>query len=364
MYTTLVGLPLSEVDTPALVVDLDILERNIKQMAGDIASRGASWRPHSKANKTPAIVQMEIAAGAIGVTCAKVSEAEIMAAGGIKDILIANQIVGPIKTRRLAALCGTADVIVAVDNPDNVREHQAAAKAAGNKPRIVIEVNSGMERCGVLPGAPVVELARLIAAQPDLRFAGLMSWEGHAMSIADPAGRDAEIKASVGRLLDSVEQVRAAGIPVEIVSAGGTGTFLTTAGIKGVTEVQAGGGIFGDSLYRQLGVDVHPALTVMTHVTSRPSPDKVVIDAGRKSLDPSNKQPEIRGLKRKGDISFSAEHGKFMLAEPSDCPHIADRLFLESGYSDQLCHLHEYFVGVRDGVVAAIWPIQGRGRLQ
>src|SRR4051794_18591721 len=168
MYTTLVGLPLSEIDTPALVVDLDILEQNIAHMAGEIKKRGASWRPHSKAVKTPAIVHMEIAAGAIGVTCAKVGEAEVMGANGIKDILIANQVVGPIKTRRFAALCGTADAIVAVDNRENVLEHQAAARAAGTKPRIIIEVNTGMERCGVRPGSEALELAKFVADQPDL----------------------------------------------------------------------------------------------------------------------------------------------------------------------------------------------------
>ena len=307
---------------------------------------------------------MEIAAGAIGVTCAKVGEAEVMAANGIRDILIANQVVGPIKTRRFANLARIADVICAVDNPDNVREHQAAAKAAGSKPRIIVEVNSGMERAGILPGKPALDLAQLVAEQPDLRFAGFMSWEGHATAIADPAQREAEIRTSVGKLLDTVEVAEAAGLTVSIVSAGGTGTYLTTAGIEGITEVQAGGGIFGDVSYRQLGVNVRPALSVMTQVTSRPSPDKVVIDAGRKTIDPSNTQPDIRGLAHSGDIAFSAEHGKFMLAEASESPRIGDRLFLESGYSDQLCHLHEAFIGVRGGIVSAVWPILGRGRLQ
>ena len=188
MHTTLVGRPLSEIDTPALVVDLDALEHNIKTMAADITARGAQWRPHSKANKTPAIVHLEIAAGAIGVTCAKVGEAEVMATNGIRDILIANQVVGPIKTRRLANLASYSDVIVAVDNPDNVREHNAAACEAGTRPRVVVEVNVGMERCGVLPGKPAVELAKPIESMPNLRFAGVMAWEGHAMSIADVKG--------------------------------------------------------------------------------------------------------------------------------------------------------------------------------
>jgi D-serine deaminase-like pyridoxal phosphate-dependent protein len=364
MYTSLVGHPLSDVDTPALVIDLDALDHNIATMAADIAARGAQWRPHSKANKTPAIVHKEIAAGAIGVTCAKVSEAEVMAAAGIRDILIANQVVGPIKTRRLAWLAREADVIVAVDNPDNVRELDCAAGQAGTKPRILIEVNSGMNRCGTLPGEPTVELAKLIDSMPNLRFAGVMAWEGHSMAINDPAEREAEIRRACGSLVDTANACRAAGLDVQIVSAGGTGTYLVSAGVEGITEVQAGGGIFGDSTYRDLGANVIPALSIMAQVTSRPTPEKVMIDAGRKSIDPSARQPSVEGTETTGDMSFSAEHGRFTLATPSDCPRIGDRVFLQSGYSDQMCHLHEYFIGVRNGIVAAVWPIQGRGRLQ
>lgn len=364
MYTNLVGLPLSELDTPALIVDLDALEHNIKTMANDIKSRGAAWRPHSKANKTPQIVNMEIAAGAIGVTCAKLGEAEVMAANGVKDILIANQIVGKIKTRRIANLVRSVDVKSCVDSRENVIELNAAGAEAGTKPRVLIEVNTGMERCGVAPGEATLELAKFIVSQPNLEFVGLQTWEGHSMSIKDPDEREAEIRRACGSLVDTAELLRANGIPVDIVSAGGTGTYLTSASIDGITEVEAGGGIFGDSSYIDLGANVKPALAVMTHVTSRPSLDKVVIDAGRKTLDPSNRQPSVVGLEVVGDISFSAEHGKFALKTPSETPKIGDRLMLQSGYSDQLCHLHEYFFGVRNGKVAAVWPILARGRIQ
>ncbi|MDQ2684175.1 MAG: DSD1 family PLP-dependent enzyme [Chloroflexota bacterium] len=364
MYTTLVGLPLSEIDTPALLIDLDALEHNIRTMASDIKSRGADWRPHSKANKTPQIVHMEIAAGAIGVTCAKLGEAEVMAANGIKDILISNQVVGKIKTRRIAALVRHVDVKSAVDSRDNVIELNAAGAEIGSKPRVVIEVNTGMERCGVAPGEATLDLARFIVDQPNLEFAGLMTWEGHSLGIKDPAEREKEIKRACGSLVETAELLRANGIPVGIVSAGGTGTYLTSAGVEGITEVEAGGGIFGDSSYIDLGANVKPALSVMTHVTSRPSRDKVVIDSGRKTIDPSNRQPTVVGLEIDGPIAFSAEHGKFTLKAPSDTPKVADRLFLQSGYSDQLCHLHEYFIGVRNGVVEAVWPILGRGKLQ
>lgn len=364
MLTSLVGLPVSELDTPALLIDLDAFEANIKTMAADIKSRGANWRPHSKANKCPAIVQKQIEAGAIGVTCAKLSEAEVMAAAGIKDILIANQIVGPIKARRLAALAGQADPIVAVDNIENVRELDAAARAHGTRPRVVIEVNVGMDRSGVLPGECVLSLAKAITASNGLRFAGLMAWEGHVLSIDDADRRGVEIEKACQALVGQAEALRAAGIPVEIVSAGGTGTYLTSSGIEGITEIEAGGGIWGDMWYQELGANVKPALSLLTQVTSRPTPTRLIVDAGRKTVDPSLYPPRPNGIAVTKPGAFSAEHGIFQLAEPSNTPKVGDRLTFSIGYSDQCNHLHENYYGIRNGVVECIWPIAARGKLQ
>jgi D-serine deaminase-like pyridoxal phosphate-dependent protein len=364
MLTTLVGLPVSELDTPALLIDLDAFEHNIATMAKDIADRGSAWRPHSKAHKTPAIAHMQIAAGAIGITCAKLGEAEVFAANGVHDILIANQIVGPIKTRRLANLCHHADVVVAVDNADNVREIDAAAGLAGSKPRIVIEVNVGMERAGSAPGAATVELAKLIASLPNVRFAGLMAWEGHSLTIKTVPDRVAEITRACNQLVETAEQVRAAGLEVQIVSAGGTGTYLTSSGIAGITEIEAGGGIWGDISYLELGANVKPALSLMAHVTSRPTPTRVIVDTGRKSIDPSNRMPLLRDYETTGTYSFSAEHGTIHLVNPSDRPKVAERVFWSVGYSDQCNHLHENFYGIRNGVVESVWPIAARGKLQ
>jgi D-serine deaminase-like pyridoxal phosphate-dependent protein len=359
----LVGQPVSALDTPALLVDLDVLTHNITTMAADITTRGASWRPHTKANKNPAIAHQLLAAGAIGVTVAKVSEAEVMAAAGIRDILIANEIVGPIKTRRLAALARHADVIVAVDNPSNIPELDEAAAAAGSRPRVLIEVNTGMNRCGVDPER-VVDLAKQVAACEHLRFAGVMAWEGHAMEELAPEPRKAIIEKAVGLLTGAADACREAGLPVEIVSCGGSGTYLVSAGIPGVTEVQAGGGIFGDAAYLELGANVRPALTLMAQVTSRPAPDRVIVDSGRKTVDPGYRSPVPDGLTLAKPPSFSAEHGVLTLAEPSECPHIGERVNFRIGYSDQIMHLHDYLFGVRNGVVETVWPIAGRGHLQ
>src|SRR5262245_17025623 len=195
MLTTLVGMPVDNLDTPALLIDVDAMDRNIGHIAGTLRRHSVAWRPHAKGHKSPAIAHRQIAAGAIGVTVAKVSEAEVMANSGIRDILIANEVVGAIKTRRLAALIASSgsDVVVAVDNPANVRELDEAAAAHDVRPRVVVEVDSGMNRCGVAPGEAAVALAQAVADSPHLRFAGLMAWEGHCVSMAEHVRRREEI---------------------------------------------------------------------------------------------------------------------------------------------------------------------------
>jgi len=364
MVMSLVGLSVDELDTPALIVDLDVLDANIASMAKLLRESGVGWRPHAKAHKSPAVAHRLIAAGAHGITCAKLGEAEVYAASGIRDILVANQVVGPIKTRRLSHLARETEVIVAVDSVANAREIDAAAALAGSKPRVVIELDSGMGRAGVADVDGAVALAREIVDLPNVRFAGMMAWEGHAVAIADDAEREREIRASIGRLLAAVEAVRNDGLPVEIVSCGGTGTFLTASGIAGITEVQAGGGIFGDAFYRRLGVPVQPALSLQVIVTSRPAPDRIVFDAGRKALDPTNMPPEAVGLDNVAAVGLSAEHGTIRLHSGSDEPRVGDLLRLNIGYSDQAVHLHERLVAVRNDRVVAIWPTLARGRLQ
>lgn len=359
-----VGQVVADLDTPALIVDLDALDANIAFIARTLAERGVGWRPHAKAHKSPAVAHRLLTAGARGITCAKLGEAEIYAASGIRDILVANQVVGPIKTRRLAHLAREAEVIVAVDSVANVREIDAAGAAAGSRPRLLIELDSGMGRAGVGDIDGAVALAREIVELPNVRFAGMMAWEGHAVAIPDATEREREIRASVGRLLSAVEAVRDDGIPVEIVSCGGTGTFVTASGIPGITEVQAGGGIFGDAFYRRLGVPVRPALSLQVIVTSRPAPDRILFDAGRKALDPTNMPPEVIGIGDVAGVSLSAEHGTIRLRSGCEEPRVGDLLRLNVGYSDQAVHLHERLVAVRDDRVVAIWPTLARGRLQ
>jgi D-serine deaminase-like pyridoxal phosphate-dependent protein len=354
-----------ELDTPALVVDLPTMERNVTTMAKRIIGAGVNWRPHTKGQKVPAIAHLELAAGAIGVTCAKLGEAEVMAAAGIRDILIANQIVGAQKVARLVNLRKHADVIVAVDSPENVAELSAAAAAKGVEQRVVIEVDVGMSRCGVAPGEKVVELARTIRRSPGLKFAGVMGWEAPCTRLTDPAEKRACVEEALGGLVRSAELCRQADLPVEIVSCGGTGTYWVSATIPGITELQAGGGIFHDVHYAEhFGVDHEFAMTVMTTVISRPTPERIIVDAGLKTMSSQAANPRPLNVGEVQAVGFSAEHGKIELAAPNTDLKVGDKVEWVVGYTDTTVLLHDELYAVRDGAVEVVWPILGRGKLR
>ncbi|HEY7139605.1 MAG TPA: DSD1 family PLP-dependent enzyme [Methylomirabilota bacterium] len=362
---TAVGRPVNELDTPALLVDLAKLERNIATMRRVIVTEaGVNWRPHTKAIKIPALARKLLDAGARGVTCAKLGEAEVLAADGVRDVLIANQVVGAEKMARLAALRRQADPIVAVDSEAHVAALAGAGRLAGAPIRVVVEVNIAMNRAGVEPGEPVVALARRVGARGELRFAGLMGWEGGRLaSIADPVEKRRAIEAAVGLLTASADACRAAGLPVEIVSCGGTGTYWISARLPGVTEVQAGGGIFGDVHYLQdYGVKHEQALTILTTVASRPSPTRIVCDAGWKSMAVHPTLPAPLGVGEVRRLNVSAEHATIELAAPSARPEVGDHVEFVAGYCDSTLFLHDELHGIRDGRVEAVWPILGRGK--
>lgn len=367
MVTTVgpVGRSKFELDTPVLLVDLPTMGRNIERMVGRIIGKGVNWRPHTKGQKVPALAYMELAAGAIGVTCAKLGEAEVMAAAGIRDILIANQIVGPQKVTRLVNLRPHADVIVAVDSAESVRELSEAATAKGVELRVVVEVDVGMGRCGVEPGEAVVRLAQKVADAPGLKLAGLEAWEANCTRIADPNEKQLCVRSSVGKLVESAELCRRAGLPIEIVSCGGTGTYWLTAAVPGVTEIQAGGGIFNDVHYAEhFGLDHEFAMTVMTTVISRPNPRRIVVDAGKKTMTSDTGTPRPLGLEGVTSVSLSAEHGKIELDRPNTDLKVGDRLEWIVGYTDTTVLLHDELYATRDGCVEVVWPVLGRGKLR
>lgn len=361
---SIIGCSIDELDTPTLWVDVGIMEANIRMAAAHFAGAGKQWRPHFKGVKTPAIAHKLIAAGAIGITCAKLGEAEVLVASGITDILIANQVVGAKKIERLAYLCRTADVKVAVDDASNIAQLAQIANATGVEIGIVVDVNTGMERTGVQPGEPVVALSGLVHDTLGVKYLGVMAWEGHTLVNEDEAVKRAEIEKSVGFLTDSAEQCRQAGLPVSIVSGGGSGTMTVTPFLPGLTEIQAGGVIFSDVLYSQWGVVTTPCLFIRALVTSRSAPNRIVTDAGYKTLPAFHMAPRPLGIDGVVGYGASAEHGSIMLEASNDVVSVGDTLDLMVGYTDATLFLHDELVGIREGVVEVVWDIAARGKLK
>jgi D-serine deaminase-like pyridoxal phosphate-dependent protein len=358
------GIEKNALDTPVLWADLEAMEANIAYLARYFQEAGVGWRPHIKGIKVPAIAHRLISGGALGVTCAKLGEAEVMAAAGIQDILIANQIVGPAKIARLVNLRRQAEVKVAVDNAANVAALGQAARDTGIEQEVIVEVDIGLQRAGVAPGQPALELSHLVCRTPGLRYRGLMGWEGQARKIDDLGARQVVIEEAIGQLLDTARLCQEAGLPVDIVSAGGTGTYYVTAHQSGITEIQAGGAIFGDVASQRWGVETRPALFVRTLVTSRPAPDRVIVDAGFKALPRWHETPLPADLSGMATFATSAEHGTLTLTAPSPKPAVGDAVDFVVGYGDETVCLYNQLVGVRRGIVEVVWDIQGRGKVQ
>ncbi|MFO8061131.1 MAG: DSD1 family PLP-dependent enzyme [Bacillota bacterium] len=364
MSNYFVGAAVNEVDTPALMVNLDVLEGNIEKAAAFFRDLEVGWRPHTKGQKVPAIAHREIEAGALGITCAKLEEAEVMVAAGIKSVLIANQVVGPYKTRRLASLCRQAEVMAAVDSLENARQLDEAGRDKGVRVPVLVEVDIGMNRCGTQPGEATVQLSEQIHRMRGLRYRGVMGWEGHARRFTDPDERKSVCEESIGLLVRSAQLCRQCGLPVEIVSCGGTGTQEFSSRVPGITEIQAGGIIFNDMYYSSLDLQHDFALTVMSTVISRPDARRIVTDSGKKAMSSDTAVPRPIGVEGIESVRFSAEHGVITVHEPVERPGIGDRLEWIIGYGDTTVSLHDEMYGVRDGRVEVVWPIWGRGKIR
>lgn len=366
MTQTYIGQPKSQLDTPGLCIDLDGMERNIQTMATLMRQKGVHWRPHQKCHKTPAIAWKQIAAGAIGVTCAKVSEAEVMAAAGIRDILIANMIVGAPKWERLASLCRHADPIVACDHFAQIQPLAEICQRIGVTCRVIIEVNIGLDRVGARPGRDTFDLARAISRLRGIEFAGIMGYEGHLLRIDDPAEKSRQIREALAVLVECAVKLRQDGLQCGIVSAGGTGSYQIAVECPGITELQAGGGIFADPFYQQ-GCHVEGlenALTVLATVVSRPTLDRAVLDSGRKTLNPDVQLPIVKIWPDAQVKRLSAEHCELTLGPQSQDLKIGDKVELIVGYADFTTVLHDNFYGFRGDRLEVVWPILGRGKLQ
>lgn len=361
----LLGRPLADLPTPAPVVDLDILEANIAAMAAFFRPLSAHLRPHAKTHRTPAIARLQVAAGAHGVTCAKVGMAEAMVAGGIDDVFIANQVVAREAIGRLSRLAHRATVTVAADDARNIADLSAAAQAERVVLHVVIEVDAGMGRCGVQPGQPALDLARLIAAAPGLAFAGLHAYEGHVVQHPDTAVRRAETEAMLALTLETRDLIARHGLPVRTITCGGTGTYDISGVYPGVTEHQAGSYVYMDPGYRLLTPAFDLAFSLLCTVISRPAPEKVITDGGGQSLANDYGTPAVKGHPELVYRYLSEEHGSFLVREGERTAlDLGDRVRVYPGHCCSAANLHDRVFAVRKGQVEAVWAATARGRSQ
>lgn len=361
-----VGMPLSEVDTPCLVLELDAFERNVARLPASLAGTGIRLRPHAKSHKSPDIAKRQLAAGAVGVCCQKVSEAEAMVAGGIADVLIANEVVGAPKLKALAALAQRATVRVCADDADNVRALDAAARAAGTVLEVLVEIDVGAHRCGVAPGAPAAALAKTIASCQHLRFAGLQAYQGAAQHLREVAARREAIARAVDDVCLTQSLLRDAGIACDYVTGAGTGSYMFEAASRVYTELQAGSYVFMDADYArnewaESGIPrFEHSLFVWTTVMSATRPGFAVVDAGLKASSVDSGMPQVAGHADVEFLKASDEHGVLQFNGATRF-RVGDKLRLIPGHCDPTVNLHDWFVCVRDGRVEALWPIAARG---
>ncbi len=361
-----IGMPLDQVDTPALLIDLDAFESNLQRMALAAKQFGVRLRAHSKTHKSPLIALKQVALGAVGVCCQKVSEAEVMVQGGVKDVLVSNEVVGRQKLERLAALARHATIGICVDNVRNVEALSAAAVRHRSTLHTLVEINVGANRCGVAPGEPALELARLIDAAPGLEFAGLQAYHGAAQHLRGYEERALATSNAVRLTALTRDLLDSHGLACRILGGAGTGTYQFEAASQVYNELQAGSYIFMDADYaKNRGPEGGPfdafdhSLFVLATVMSRPTDELAVVDAGLKAMSFDSGMPWVADLAAAEYFGASDEHGKIRLGGAT--VELGDRVRLIPGHCDPTVNLHDWYVGIRRGVVEALWPVAARG---
>jgi len=360
-----------EIPTPALLLDLDRFERNLTRMAEHVRRAGKNLRPHAKTHRCPEIARRQVAAGALGVACAKLGEAEVMAAAGIRGLLITTEVVPPGSIARLMRLVREApDTMIVVDNAENVKAVGTAARGAGVTVNVLVDVEVGGRRTGLAPGEPALALARSVMAEPSLRLRGLQGYAGQCAHVMGWAQRRAASHQAMAPLMETRRLLESAGLPVEIVAGGSTGTHDIDVELPGLTELQSGSYCVMDIDYRRIGgqrgsalTEFETALTVITTVVSVPGRDRAVVDAGLKAFSTDKPFPP-EAVERPGiTYEFAGdEHGRLALSDPDRPLRLAERIEFLPPHCDPTINLYDRFHAMRGDRVEAVWTIAGRGR--
>lgn len=366
-----IGMDEADIQTPSLVLDLDALERNIKKMGDFAASHGMRHRVHGKMHKSVDVALLqEKLGGSVGVCCQKVSEAEVFARGGIKDVLVSNQVTQPEKIDRLARMPKLgARTICCVDDIDNVANLSVAAVKHGTQIECLVEIDVGAGRCGVQFGQPVVDLAKAIDAAPGLKYAGIQAYQGAMQHMDSYEDRKGKTAIAIQQVSDTLDMLKAEGIESDIVGGGGTGSYYFESASGVFNELQCGSYAFMDADYgRILDKDGNRidrgewenALFLLTSVMSHAKADKAIVDAGLKAQSVDSGLPVIFGRTDVEYVKCSDEHG--VVADPDGVLKVNDKLKLVPGHCDPTCNVHDWYVGVRNGKVESIWPVSARGK--
>ena len=366
-----VGMDESEIQTPCLVLDLDALERNIVKMGNFAKQMGVRHRVHGKMHKSVDVALLQERLGnSIGVCCQKVSEAEVFARGGIRDVLVSNQVRHPAKIDRLARVPKLgARAICCVDDIENVKDLSAAANAHGTQIECLVEIDCGAGRCGVTTTPDVVAIAEAIDAADGLKFAGLQAYQGAMQHLDNYQERKAKIDIVVAMVKDAVAALKDKGLSCDIVGGGGTGSYYFEGNSGVFNELQCGSYAFMDADYgRILDADGkridqgewENALFILTSVMSHAKADKAIVDAGLKAQSVDSGLPVIFGRTDVEYVKCSDEHG--VVADPDGVLKINEKLKLVPGHCDPTCNVHDWYVGVRGGKVEVVWPVSARGK--
>ncbi len=365
------GMSADDIQTPCLILDLDALEANIRKMGDYAKAHGMAHRAHGKMHKSVDVLRMQMElGGAIGVCCQKVSEAEVFVRAGFKDVLVSNQVRDPAKIERLARLpLHGGRVIVCVDDVANVGDLSQAAQRNGTVLDCFVEIDCGAGRCGVTTTPAVLEIARAIAKAPGLRFTGIQAYQGAMQHIDSYEERKAKLDAAIAQVRDAVEALKAEGLEPRIVSGGGTGSYYFESNSGLYNELQCGSYAFMDADYGRIhdkdGQRIDKgewqnALFILTSVMSHAKPDKAICDAGLKAQSVDSGLPFIFGRDDVKYIKCSDEHG--VIEDANGVLKINEKLKLVPGHCDPTCNVHDWYFGVRNGVVETVWPVSARGK--
>ncbi len=359
------GMSVGDVDTPALVVDLDAFEDNLDKMAALAAAAGVKLRPHAKTHKSPVVAHLQMARGAVGQCVQKVAEAEILAWGGVPDILVSNEVVSPRKLARLAALTHFCKIAVCADDPRGIDLIEAAARDAGVRLTVLVEIDVGAGRCGIAPGPEATAFAQRIAASPYLCFGGLQAYHGGAQHQRTPEERSASIASAAQKTKAVVDDLRRVGLDCAIVGGAGTGTFALEAASGVFTELQVGSYAFMDADYgrNQPAPPFRNSLFVLSTVISAPRAGLAVVDAGHKAVAVDSGLPLVWERPGVTYVGASDEHGNLSLALSVEPLALGERVMLVPGHCDPTVDRYDWYVGIRKNRVESLWPVAARGAM-